>query len=92
MASVIPPEFEQFVAQQIATGEYRSPEEVISAGLRILQALKQQQEQLRKDVQAGIDQLDRGEGIVVERDGLRAFFDDIQTRGKQRYEASRKGL
>lgn len=33
--------------------------------------------------------LERGEGIELEDDGaLRSFFDDIQARGRQRYEAA----
>ena len=89
MATVIPPEFAQFVEEQLASGEYRSPEEVVSAGLGVLQELKRRQAKLRRDVQVGINQLDRGEGIKVEPDQLKAFFEDIQARGRQRYEASK---
>jgi len=41
-------------------------------------------------VQIGIDQLDRGEGIDIEASDLRAFFDDIQARGRARYELAKK--
>jgi hypothetical protein len=33
--------------------------------------------------------LDRGEGTRIAANELRAFFDDVQTRGQQRYEASK---
>ncbi|MFZ1935343.1 MAG: hypothetical protein WCB27_03400 [Thermoguttaceae bacterium] len=46
--------------------------------------------QFRKQVQEGVEELDRGEGITVAAGELRAFFDDIQSRGRQRYEASKK--
>jgi len=90
MTVSIPPEFEQFVAQQLALGEYQSAEEVISAGLQVLQEVKRRQAEFREEVQAGVTELDRGEGIKVSQEGLRAFFDDIQSRGQQRYEASRR--
>ena len=89
MDTIIPPEFAQFVEEQLTSGEYRSPEEVVSAGLGVLQELKQRQTEFRRDVQVGVDQLDRGEGIKVGPDELKAFFEDIQARGRQRYEASK---
>lgn len=88
MTTAIPPEFEQFVAQQIAGGQYASAEEVVAAGLRVLRELKEREEEFRREVQVGVDQLDRGEGIRVEAGDLRAFFDAIQARGRERYEAS----
>ncbi len=36
MTVVIPPEFQQFVWQEVAGGKYRSEEEVLSASLRLL--------------------------------------------------------
>ena len=90
MASVIPPDLEQFVQQQLASGEYRSEEEVVTAGLQVLRELKRRQAEFRQDVQAGVEQLDRGEGIKLAPEELRAFFDDIQTRGQQRYDTTRK--
>ena len=89
MTTLIPPELESFVQQQLASGEYRSAEEVIGAGLRVLQELKHRQEDFRKEVQIGIDQLDRGEGILLDQAGLRKLFDEIQQRGQSRYDAGR---
>jgi antitoxin ParD1/3/4 len=91
MSDAIPTELEQFVQQQVATGEYHSPREVVAAGLQVLREVKRRQAEFRRQVQEGIDQLDRGEGVELAGDELRAFFDDIQARGRQRYEASRKG-
>jgi hypothetical protein len=52
--------------------------------------LKRRQTEFQRDVQLAVDQLDRGEGIIVEQKHLWAFFDDIQARGRARYEASKK--
>ena len=89
MVGVIPSDLEQFVQQQLATGEYRSQDEVVVAGLQVLREVKRRQAEFRQDVQIGIEQLDRGEGIKIAKNDLRAFFDDIQARGEQRYEASK---
>ena len=90
MASVIPSDLAQFVQQQLASGEYQSEAEVVTAGLQVLRELKRRQAEFRQDVQAGVEQLGRGEVIKLTPDELRAFFDDIQARGQQHYDASRK--
>ena len=84
MASAIPLDLEQFVQQQLSSGEYQSEEEVVTAGLHVLRELKRRQAEFRQDVQVGVEQLDRGEGIKLAPEELRAFFDDIQARGQQR--------
>ena len=56
----------------------------------MLREQDRQFESLRADVQEGFDQLERGEGIELDDQGLRDLFDDIQARGKQRYEAAKK--
>ena len=89
MVCSIPSDLEQFVQQQLATGEYRSQDEVVAAGLLVLRELKRRQAEFRQEVQVGVDQLDRGEGIKIAATELRAFFDDVQARGQQRYEASK---
>jgi antitoxin ParD1/3/4 len=87
----VPPEFEPFVRQQLAEGDYQSVEDVVGDGLRVLRELKRSAEEFRRDVQVGVDQLDRGEGLSLDREGLRQFFDDLQRRGRSRYDSSRIG-
>jgi putative addiction module CopG family antidote len=90
MLGAIPSDLEQFVEQQVATGQYRSQDEVVVAGLQVLREVKRRQAEFQQQVRVGVDQLDRGEGIRVAANELRAFFDDIQARGQQRYEASKE--
>jgi antitoxin ParD1/3/4 len=86
----IPPELQQFVDQELASGRYKAAEEVICAGLRLLR--EQKLYELRGEIQRGLDQLDRGEGIELEDESaLRGFFEDIKTRGRQRLEAEQAG-
>ncbi len=86
--ATIPAEFEPFIAHQLATGRYRSAEEVVSNALRLL--CEQELLALRQKIQMGIDQLDRGEEIVIENEeDLKRFFDEIERDGEKEIEAER---
>ena len=65
------PELEKRIAEKVATGLYGSPSEVVRESLRLLfsaQDLRGQRlEQLRADIQVGLDELDRDEGIPGDR-------------------------
>lgn len=67
------PELERWVSERVDRGRYRSASEVIREGLRLLQEREEEHsvrlEALRRELQIGIDQLDRGEGL----DGEEAF-------------------
>ena len=61
------PELEKLVESKVQSGRYQSASEVVREGLRLLddqdQLREARLEEVRRKVQAGIDQLDRGEGI-----------------------------
>ena len=63
MSLEIPASFSPAVQQLISEGRYQNEGEVVSEGIRLL--LKQ--EQLWKDVKAGIDQLEAGERVPAEQ-------------------------
>jgi antitoxin ParD1/3/4 len=86
--ATIPAEFEPFIAHQLATGRYSSAEEVVSNALRLL--CEQELQALRQNIQVGVDQLDRGDEIVIESEAdLNRFFDEIQHEGEKEIEAER---
>ncbi len=88
MTVEIPSEFQPFVDQIIHSGSYKSEAEVVGTALRLLQDRQRRIEELRREVRAGLDQLDRGEGIELKNEEeLRLFFDDIKKRGRKRLEA-----
>ena len=86
MATVIPPDIEQYVDDAIRAGRYQSGEQVFREAFRLLRNHDRQVETLHADVKAGFDELDRGEAIGLDDAGLREFFDDVQARGRHRYE------
>jgi len=71
------PELEKFVKDKVATGRYTSASEVVREALRIFEERDARQEELRKEVQKGIDSLDRGEAVDGE-----VFFEELRNRYK----------
>lgn len=67
------PELERWVSQKVDGGRYRSASEVVREGLRLLQEKEEERavrlEALRRDVEIGLEELDRGESV----DGEEAF-------------------
>ena len=58
MTLTLPPELQQFVEEQIESGQYPNQADVIRAGLHLL---LNRRDELRSLLAAGIDQADRGE-------------------------------
>ena len=63
MNVILPPDLQQFVTDQVASGEFHNPGEVICEGLGLLRERERQLADLRARLQEAADQLDRGEGI-----------------------------
>ena len=61
------PELQEFVARKVRGGLYKSASEVVREALRLLRerdhATETELADLRRDIQTGLNQLDRGEGI-----------------------------
>jgi antitoxin ParD1/3/4 len=55
----IPSDLVSFVQEMISCGDYRSEAEIFIEGLRLLKS----RDELRKDVDAGIKQLEAGQGL-----------------------------
>ena len=75
----LPDELAQFVDREVASGKFRSQEEVVAEGLRLLQNRERRLDALRADLQLGIDQLDAGQGVEIQ-DGTahQELFDDLR--------------
>lgn len=62
MSIVVPDDLRSFVEREIASGKYRSEDEVISAGLRLLREREEKTDALRADLLDGALDLDDGHG------------------------------
>ena len=64
------PHLEELVNQRVRSGRYNSASEVVRETLRLLEEQDRLREirleSLRKEIQTGIDQADRGEVVPVE--------------------------
>lgn len=77
--------YDRFVESQIDAGRYQNASEVMRAGLRLLeQQIREDEEKLgvlRRLAAEAIDELDRGEAIVIE--GEDALADFIRQTGRR---------
>lgn len=70
------PELEAMVEAKVQSGQYNCPNEVVHEALHLLrnhdELRRIRLEELRRDIQVGIDQLDRGEGREIDFEQLKA--------------------
>ena len=75
-------ELEKFIARKVEGGLYKSASEVVREALRLLrerdQAGEGQLAELNREIQIGLDQLDRGEGIAGDQ-----VFEEIRGRARR---------
>ncbi len=87
------PHLEELVRDKVKSGLYNSASEVVREALRLMEdrdrVREMRLEDLRKEIQIGIDQLERGESTEYTTETLHELFDDIRARGKERLEARR---
>lgn len=80
MSSELSPDTESFIASEIALGVYPSRHDAIEAGIALL---KKRRELLEK-LDEGQRQLDAGEYVDFDEDGLRLFFEGLKERARSR--------
>jgi antitoxin ParD1/3/4 len=76
------PELERLVNDKVESGLYQTASEVVREALRLLKERDQAREQLRADVQAGFDELSRGEGRTYDKTSSRNLAERIKSRGR----------
>ena len=68
--------------QSLTSTQRRRASEVVREALRLLKERDHAREQLRADVQAGFDQLARGEGRAYDKNSGRRLAEQIKSRGR----------
>lgn len=76
------PELERVVKEKVESGMYQTASEVVREALRLLKERDEARERLRADVQAGFDQLARGEGRSYDKTSVRQLADQVKARGR----------
>jgi antitoxin ParD1/3/4 len=81
-------EQDEFVESIVRAGEYQNASEAIRDAVRALQQRRREDalklERLRLRIEAGIDDLDRGDFVEVDDEDLEAFFDTLRKPEKNR--------
>lgn len=72
MSTSLPQDLQQFVQQEVASGRYRSEEDLLCAGLRLLRERERRLQALREDIEPALGQLDRGEGKPLDAESIKA--------------------
>lgn len=78
------PELERLVDRKIKSGLYQTASEVVREALRLLQQRDDQLRQVRADVQAGLDQIERGSFTEYDATSGRTLAADVKVRGRRR--------
>jgi len=75
------PEQDSFVDKVVKSGEYQNASEAVRDALRALQQRRREDalklKALRAQIKAGVDALDRGDFIEVDKDDLETYLDRL---------------
>lgn len=72
MVNLLPPELQDFVRQELASGKYESEADVVCEGLRLLRERERRLEALREELRPALEQLDRGEREPMDAEAIKA--------------------
>ena len=88
------PKLEELVQAKLASGLYNSASEVVREALRLLEERDRLRElrleELRREIAAGLDQLDRDDAAQYDDGSLPALADDIKAKGRTRLAGKKK--
>lgn len=91
----LPPDLHQYLSDQVSRGIFPTIEEAVTQAVVALREqeseLEHRRAELLRKIDVGIAQLDRGERIVVPREKLGEFFEEIKREGREEL-ARRRGL
>jgi Arc/MetJ-type ribon-helix-helix transcriptional regulator len=76
------PEQQDFVRQAVESGRFERPEDAVQAAM----SLWVERERRRTEILAAVDiakaSIERGEGIEITRESMRALAEDVKRRGR----------
>jgi Arc/MetJ-type ribon-helix-helix transcriptional regulator len=84
MASGLSPENERFLDDAVRSGSFHTRDEALDEAVTLLR----DRQAVLQHIDEGTRQIRRGEGIELQgEDELRAFFDELEAEGMERYQA-----
>ena len=92
MNVALTPDLERLIDEEVASGVYNSPGEVVRDALQLLKERRdlhrQRLDALRQKAQVGLDQLDRGEYSEYPDDEMHRLAEEVKSRGRDRLKAN----
>jgi antitoxin ParD1/3/4 len=83
------PEQEEFVRQAVTAGRLHRAEDVVKEALSLWQERELGRAEFLGSLAEADASLDRGEGIPVTQESMRALAEDVKRRGRERIAAER---
>jgi antitoxin ParD1/3/4 len=77
MTITLTDELEELINEKVKSGEYKSADEVVRAGLRLLKAKEQGMEALRREIMRGIVDIQQGRFESYETDAELETLSDM---------------
>ena len=65
-------ELQTLIQQEIASGQYGSQDEVLVQAMRLLRDRREKLDRLRQEIEPALARLDRGEGIPLDMEAIKA--------------------
>lgn len=84
----LPPKMARFIRAKVKSGRYANSGEAVLDAVRMMQDAETAE--LRAKVMQGVEEVERGECLEFDEKGLRAFFRDVNARGRERFAGIRK--
>ena len=78
------PELERLINDKVDAGSYQTASEVVREALRLLKLRDEGLVQLRRDIQAGFDQIERGEFSEYDHRSAPKLASQVKARGRKR--------
>lgn len=84
MSDVLPPDLETYVRQKVDSGAFSSEKEFAAAAVRLYRDLETRHELLRADVQAALDESQRGESEPLDMETIkRELIEELDELGRE---------
>ena len=91
MIATFPPDLQQFVQEELASGHYKNEDEFLVEAVRSYRDRNVRLRELKEEIKTSLEQLDRGEGIELADDAvLETFFDEIDREVQSELAAAKK--
>ncbi len=77
------PQLEKMIASKVKAGMYQTASEVIREALRLLKERDAEKARVRREVAAGLAQIQRGEYFEYDEKGLKQLATEIKAKGRE---------